>query len=65
MIQNPLANGRYEFSCWVTSHEESGRLAVQELRLFEFVVFGAKLIVGAVDVESDLEAVVVEREEDS
>jgi len=62
-IQNPLANGRYEFSCWVTSHEESGRLAVQELRLFEFVVFGSKLIVGAIDVEADLEAVVIEAEE--
>ena len=56
MIQNPLANGRYELSCWVTSKEDSGRLAVQELHLFNFVVFGTKLIVGTVSVPAEMRA---------
>jgi ABC-type polysaccharide/polyol phosphate transport system ATPase subunit len=62
-IENPLTNGRYELSCWVTSKEESGRLAVQELHLFDFVVFGPKLIVGTIAVDAQLRADPVTRSE--
>jgi len=55
-IENRLANGRYGFACWITSHRESGELAVQELQLLDFVVFGSKPIMGLVAVESELDA---------
>jgi ABC-2 type transport system ATP-binding protein len=55
-IENRLANGRYGMSCWITSHRESGELAVQELHLLDFVVFGSKLIVGAVEMEATIDA---------
>ena len=53
-FENRLTNGRYWMSCWITSGRESGDLKVQELPLFDFVVFGAVAMLGAVEVEGSI-----------
>jgi ABC-type polysaccharide/polyol phosphate transport system ATPase subunit len=55
-IENPLANGRHELSCWITSHPETGEYSVQELSMLVFVVFGPRPVSGVISVEADLDA---------
>ncbi len=55
-IENRLANGRYDITCMITSHEQSGLINGQQLKLKDFVVYGPKLIVGAVEVEAEIDA---------
>jgi ABC-type polysaccharide/polyol phosphate transport system ATPase subunit len=39
-IENRLVPGRYHIDCWIRHHRERGDLAVQGLRLRDFVVYG-------------------------
>jgi ABC-2 type transport system ATP-binding protein len=55
-IENPLANGRHELSCWITSHRDTGEYSVQELSMVVFVVFGPRPVSGVVSVEAELDA---------
>ena len=52
-IENPLMPGRYSVDCWVRREGEGGDMAVQGLRLIEFVVFGAGTG-GMVSVDADV-----------
>ena len=54
-IENPLKNGRYDLTCMIVSHDESGLLNGQELKFADFVVYGPKLIVGAVEVGAEID----------
>jgi len=56
-IDNPLVPGSYSLDCWVQRDLEAGDLAVQGLRLLDFVVYGTAPALGLVSVHSDLEAV--------
>ncbi len=55
-IENRLANGRYDITCMITSHEDSGLISGQQLKFKDFVVYGRRLIVGAVEVEAEIDA---------
>jgi ABC-2 type transport system ATP-binding protein len=59
-IENSLVPGKYFLDCWVRRSREAGDLAVQGLRLREFVVYGTGARDGVVSVSSDVEAVPVE-----
>jgi len=59
-IENSLVPGKYFLDCWVRRSREQGDLAVQGLRLREFVVYGTAPRDGVVSVSADLEAVQVE-----
>jgi len=60
-IDNPLTPGRYFLSCWVTSAQESGGVAVGVIDLLDFVVFGVYPEHGIVAVNADLSIVPLER----
>jgi len=59
-IENSLVPGKYFLDCWVRRSREQGDIAVQGLRLREFVVYGTGARDGVVSVSADLEAVPVE-----
>jgi ABC-type polysaccharide/polyol phosphate transport system ATPase subunit len=61
-IENSLVPGKYFLDCWVRRPRERGDLAVQGLRLREFVVYGTGAREGIVSVSTDVEAVPVERQ---
>ena len=58
-VANSLVPGRYLVDCWVRREGESGDLAVQGLRVLEFVVYGTGPGHGLVSVESDVQATLV------
>lgn len=55
-VENHLVPGRYFVDCWVRREEFQGDMAVQGLRLFQFVVYGAKRASGVISVPADVEA---------
>jgi ABC-2 type transport system ATP-binding protein len=55
-IENSLVPGKYYLDCWVRTPREHGSLAVQGLRLREFVVYGTGAREGVVSVNADVEA---------
>jgi ABC-2 type transport system ATP-binding protein len=57
LIENSLIPGRYYLDCWVRRPREGGDLAVQGLRLREFVVYGTGTREGVVSVRAKVEAV--------
>jgi hypothetical protein len=57
LIENSLTPGRYYLDCWVRRPRKGGDLAVQGLRLREFVVYGTGEREGIVSVRADVEAV--------
>ena len=59
-IENSLVPGKYFLDCWVRRSREHGDLAVQGLRLREFVVYGTGARDGVVSVSADVEAVPLE-----
>jgi ABC-2 type transport system ATP-binding protein len=59
-IENPLQPGRYFVECNI-ARKHGSRLAIQRLRVLEFVVNGETPALGAVAVREDVEAI-VERE---
>jgi ABC-type polysaccharide/polyol phosphate transport system ATPase subunit len=56
-IENSLVPGRYSIDCWVRRDRNQGDLAVQGLRLLDFVVYGMAPKQGIVSVKADVEAV--------
>jgi ABC-2 type transport system ATP-binding protein len=56
-IENSLVPGRYSVDCWVRRDRDQGDMAVQGLRLLDFVVYGTAPRQGVVSVRADVEAV--------
>jgi ABC-type polysaccharide/polyol phosphate transport system ATPase subunit len=56
-VDNVLVPGRYFLDCWVRSDPDRGPVAVQGLRLLQFVVYGTGAPVGLVSVRADIEPV--------
>jgi ABC-2 type transport system ATP-binding protein len=56
-IENPLLPGRYFVNGWICRNRNQGDLAMQLLRLLDFVVFGTRPGAGVVSVRNDVEAV--------
>jgi ABC-2 type transport system ATP-binding protein len=54
-IDNPLVPARYFLDCWVRNDPDRGPVAVQGLRLLQFVVYGTASPPGVVTVDADLE----------
>lgn len=54
-IENPLVTGRYFLDCWVRNDPEDGPMAVQGLRLVQFVVYGTTPRHGVVTVRADVQ----------
>jgi ABC-type polysaccharide/polyol phosphate transport system ATPase subunit len=57
-IENRLLPGRYFVHCWVSRNRTQGDLALQGLRLLEFLVFGTRPGPGSMSVEVEIDAVV-------
>jgi ABC-type polysaccharide/polyol phosphate transport system ATPase subunit len=55
-IENRLVPGRYHLDCWVRQDESQTVVAVQGLRLLDFVVYGTGMRDGLVTVEADVVA---------
>jgi ABC-2 type transport system ATP-binding protein len=54
-IENPLLPGRYFLDCYVARKRQKG-IALQRLRLFDFMVYGTRPDIGTVTVHEDVEA---------
>ena len=54
-VENSLVPGRYFVDCWVRRESEGGDLAVQGLRVLEFVVYGTGETAGLVSVRTDVQ----------
>jgi hypothetical protein len=54
-IENPLLPGRYHVMALIMRNNTLGDLALQPLRLLDFVVFGTQSAPGAVSVDADIE----------
>jgi ABC-type polysaccharide/polyol phosphate transport system ATPase subunit len=55
-IENRLTPGRYFVHCYAARSREQGDIALHQLRLFDFVVYGPQRWKGSVVVDSDVEA---------
>jgi ABC-2 type transport system ATP-binding protein len=55
-IENRLVPGRYYLDCWVRQNESQTVVAVQGLRLLDFVVYGTGMRDGLISVEADVVA---------
>lgn len=55
-IENPLTPGRYIINCWVVRSREPGDLALQAIKLLDFVVYGPDEGRGVLSVNADVEA---------
>jgi ABC-2 type transport system ATP-binding protein len=56
-IENSLVPGRYSIDCWVRRDRDQGEMALQGLRLLDFLVYGTAPRQGVVAVKADVEAV--------
>jgi ABC-type polysaccharide/polyol phosphate transport system ATPase subunit len=56
-IENRLVAGRYYLDCWIRQDERQGTMAVQALRVLQFVVYGTAPRHGVVALRSDVQAV--------
>jgi hypothetical protein len=56
-IENPLLPGRYFVSCLISRNRSGGDLALHDLRLLDFVVYGTRPGPGSVAVRADVAAV--------
>jgi ABC-type polysaccharide/polyol phosphate transport system ATPase subunit len=56
-IENPLLPGRYFVNSWICRNRNQGDVALQALRLFDFLVYGTRSGLGVVSVREDVEAV--------
>ena len=54
-VENQLGPGRYFLDCWVRNDPDHGAVAVQGLRLLQFVVYGTGGPMGLVAVRADVE----------
>jgi ABC-type polysaccharide/polyol phosphate transport system ATPase subunit len=57
-IENRLVPGRYGLDCWVRQDEEHVGMALQPLRLVQFVVYGTAPHEGLVALDSDVQPVI-------
>jgi ABC-type polysaccharide/polyol phosphate transport system ATPase subunit len=55
-IENRLTPGRYFVHCYAARSREQGDIALHQLRLFDFVVYGPQRWKGSVSVDADVEA---------
>jgi ABC-2 type transport system ATP-binding protein len=55
-IENRLTPGRYFLHCYAARSREQGDIALHQLRLFDFVVYGSETGKGSVMVNADVEA---------
>ena len=55
-IANPLLRGRYFVECFVARSREQGDVALHQLRLLDFVVYGTEQGKGIVSVDADVAA---------
>jgi ABC-type polysaccharide/polyol phosphate transport system ATPase subunit len=56
LIDNPLVPGRYSLLCWICRNRNQGDVALQTVRLFDFVVYGAHPGPGMISVQADVRA---------
>jgi ABC-type polysaccharide/polyol phosphate transport system ATPase subunit len=61
-IENRLMPGRYYLDCWVRQNESQSVVAVQGLRLLDFVVYGTGMRDGLVTVDADVAAALWEHD---
>lgn len=54
-IENSLVPGGYSIGCWVRRARKQGDMAIQGLRLFDFVVYGTHPGAGVVSVNADVQ----------
>ena len=54
-VENQLGPGRYFLDCWVRNDPDTGPVAVQGVRLLQFVVYGTSAPLGLVSVRADVE----------
>jgi len=54
-IENPLGPGRYFLDLWVRNDPDRGPVAVQGLRLLQFVVYGTGAAAGLVSVRAEVD----------
>ena len=54
-VDNPLNPGRYFVNCWVGRNRNPGEVAMQVVRLIDFVVYGTQPKPGVVSVDSTVE----------
>jgi hypothetical protein len=54
-VENQLGPGRYFLDCWVRNDPDAGPVAVQGVRLLQFVVYGTSAPLGLVSVRADVE----------
>jgi ABC-2 type transport system ATP-binding protein len=59
-VENPLVPGRYFVNCWICRNRNQGDIALQSVRLLDFVVYGTQPTPGVVSVRADVEAVLEE-----
>ena len=59
-IENRLVPGRYHLDCWVRQDESQSVVAVQGLRLLDFVVYGTGIRDGLVTIDADIVASIQE-----
>ncbi len=59
-IDNALVPGNYQIECWVRRDRHAEDIAVQPMKLVEFVVYGTGLRLGVVSVKADIEPAVVD-----
>jgi hypothetical protein len=57
-IENPLVPGRYSVSCWISRNRVQGDMALQHVRLLDFVVYGTRPSPGLVAVDAQFEAAI-------
>jgi ABC-2 type transport system ATP-binding protein len=62
-IQNPLLPGRYFVNCWVARERHQGDVALQVVRLLDFIVYGTRPGPGVVSVGAEVAATVEGRGE--
>jgi ABC-type polysaccharide/polyol phosphate transport system ATPase subunit len=55
-VENRLVPGRYFVTCWISRNRHQGDVALQAVRLIDFVVYGTKPAPGVVLAQADVEA---------
>jgi ABC-type polysaccharide/polyol phosphate transport system ATPase subunit len=60
-VENPLNPGRYVLTCWVARSRTPSDLAVQPMKLLDFVVFGPDGGSAVISVDAELEVVPEDR----
>ena len=62
-VENRLVPGRYHLDCWVRQNESQTVVAVQGLRLLDFVIYGTGSRDGLVTVDADVVASLQDRDQ--